>query len=57
MINVADLPCLREHFERVAATEQEAAKSKEPQVQYARAPDGPGYQPSGRPVVMQRNNR
>lgn len=57
MINVSDIPCLREHFERLAAAKQEAVESKEPQVQYARAPDGPGYQRSARPPAVQRNVR
>lgn len=57
MINIRDIPCLQEHFERVAAAEQQAAEGAEPQTQYARAPDGPGHQISGRPPVTQRNTR
>lgn len=57
MIDLSNVPCLREHFERIAAAEQEAAESERAEVQYARAPDGQGYKPTGRPAATQRNSR
>jgi hypothetical protein len=57
MINVADLPCLREHFERVALAEDVEAKTEAPEMQYARAPDGPGYRSDSRPPAVQRSRR
>jgi hypothetical protein len=87
MINIADLPAVRDQFERAAAASKEqcAAPTADvadacappgysvadlpavkaqllrepvPAVEYARAPDGPGYQvANGRPPAMQRNSR
>jgi hypothetical protein len=57
MIDITKIPCLRDHPALAAAPEMEPAESEKQEVQYARAPDGPGYQPSGRPAATQRNNR
>lgn len=53
MFDVTKLPCLREHFEQVAAAEEKVAAAETPPVEYADAPDGPGYQSAGRPPAIQ----
>lgn len=57
MIDLKSVPCLQDHFEQIALTEQKAVEAVAQEVQYARAPAGPGYQPAGRPATTQRNSR
>jgi hypothetical protein len=87
MINIADLPVVRDQLERAAAAPQEQrvappadavgagapgaysvadlpavkaqlSRAPEPAIEFARAPDGPGYQAAnGRPPATQRNSR
>jgi hypothetical protein len=57
MIDLNAIPCLQGHPALVAEAEPEAVESEKQEVQYARAPDGPGCQPSGRPAATQRNSR
>ena len=59
MIKIAELPAVQAQLQRdAAAQEAQASIETEPQeVQYARAPAGPGYQPAGRPAATQRNSR
>lgn len=59
MIKVADLPAVRAQLQRDAAAQEAPAPAdvESQEVHYARAPDGPGFQPAGRPQATQRNTR
>jgi hypothetical protein len=57
MIDVKDIPAIRALIEQGEAQARPEAEAQVEVVEYARAPDGPGYRPTGRPPAMQRNNR
>lgn len=61
MIKVADLPAVRAQLQRDAAAQEapSPADVEAQEVQYARAPDGPGFQPGlgGRPAATQGSAR
>jgi len=57
MIKIADNPVVREQLANAPAATGEAARPAPEPIEYARAPDGPGFQPTGRPAATQRNPR